>query len=223
MHNEFTVVSKIFFRILPPVTIFECLCRYLYTMGISNWYPCCFLYFTIIFMIDLFKSILSRLYNWTRWFGSPANSRRKFSKQKKFRPLPSSVHSCTCAEPGIRSSFTSILSSPVCSCLHTTHWTSGHPRHVFEVEKKLMVAVYQLHQSVLELSSFWCFIWQKKSLFWVLCEASSTCQVWQDGGVMWSLSSSPTGIPGVLTFSSTQWQSSSLSPVSSEWWVDFVY
>ena len=53
--HKLAIVSKISFRILTPVTIFEYFCRYLYTVGISNRYPRFFLYCTIIFMIALFN------------------------------------------------------------------------------------------------------------------------------------------------------------------------
>ena len=131
-------------------------------------------------------------------FGSPADQSRKFSKQRKSRPLPASVCSRTCAEHGDH--VTSILDSPICGCLHARHWTSGHPRHVFEAERKLAVAVYLPRQSVPELSGFWCFIWPRNIFIPI-----STCQVWQDGGVTWSLffSRSPTEIPRVLAFSLT--------------------
>ena len=49
------IVSKLSFRILPPLTIFDYFRRYLYTVGISNRYFRCFLYCTIIFMIALFN------------------------------------------------------------------------------------------------------------------------------------------------------------------------
>ena len=73
----------------------------------------------------------------------------------------------------------------MCGCLHAmSHWTSGHPRHVFEAEKKA-VAVYLPRQLVPELSGFWRFIWPRNvfipSFVW-----SHSCQVWQDGGIAWS-------------------------------------